>query len=314
MPPSNPAFLSAAAFILSGVFWGSSFLWIKIALEEISALEMVALRVSFGLIGILAIIFWKKIPFPRNRRDYGILFFYSIINVYIPFLLIGWSETLIDSGVASVINGTVPIWTMVFAHFALHDEPMNLRQAAGTLLGFIGVLFLASRDLTSLFTGGSGGGGLWGYVAALSGAISYASAGVFNRRYLRHVHPLMQSFGVIFFAAISLWVSVIFFEPAFALPERGSTWIAVAWMGLLGTAAAFAMFMYVMKSWGASRSSTVNYLLPAVGLGLGIGVLGEKPEATLFAGGFLILLGVAIVQGISVKTFRKKPPTGVPIQ
>ena len=128
-----------SAFILLGLVWGSSFLWIKIALREIGPFTLVAFRLLFGLIALLAIMRLQRQTFPRDRRTLLAFLFLGVFNTALPFVLISWGETSIDSALASILNGTMPLFTIVIAHFWLHDEKITLTRLGGLIVGFVGV-------------------------------------------------------------------------------------------------------------------------------------------------------------------------------
>src|SRR3970040_1651330 len=149
------------AFALLGLVWGSSFLWIKIAVQEIGPFTLVAFRLLFGLVGLLVIMRLQKQSFPRDRRVLLAYLFMGAVNTAIPFTLISWGETRIDSGLASILNGTVPLFPIVIAHFWLHDEKITLPRMTGLIVGFIGVVVLVSRDIGPQGVRGN----IWGQLA-----------------------------------------------------------------------------------------------------------------------------------------------------
>jgi drug/metabolite transporter (DMT)-like permease len=136
-------------FILLGAIWSASFLWIKIALAEVGPLTLVAFRVLFGLLTGLAVSAILRIPLPRDWKTWRIFILLGVINVAIPFFLITWGEQSIDSAVASILNATVPLFTVVLAHFFLHDDKITIPKIAGLLMGFLGVVLLLSKDLSA---------------------------------------------------------------------------------------------------------------------------------------------------------------------
>src|SRR5574341_1347433 len=122
-----------SAFTLLGLIWGSSFLWIKVAVQEIGPFTLVAFRLLFGLIGLLAVASRQKRPFPRGRKVLLGFLFMGVFNTALPFTLISWGETRIDSAMASILNGTVPLFTIVIAHFWLQDEKISLPRISGLI-------------------------------------------------------------------------------------------------------------------------------------------------------------------------------------
>src|SRR3954452_1813980 len=139
-------------FIALGGMWGSSYLFIKFGVEEgLTPFTLVALRLGIGLVLLAVVVAIAREPLPRNARIYGHLVVMSVINIVLPFFLITSAERTVDSALASVINGTVPLFAIVIAAFVLQDEPITVNRLAGLVLGFAGVVLLTGG---SIGTGG----------------------------------------------------------------------------------------------------------------------------------------------------------------
>ncbi|MBI3544607.1 MAG: DMT family transporter [Deltaproteobacteria bacterium] len=283
--------LQIAVFLFCGLIWGSSYFWIKIALEEVGPVTLVAWRLLFALAGLAVVFIVKKKRPPGNPRTLARLAFLAMLSPGIPFILISWGETRIDSGLASILNGTVPLLTTLTAHFLLPDERMTRGRVVGLVFGFAGILTLFGRDLT-----GSAVLSSWtGQLAVLAASILYAFSSVYSRNLLRKLSPLTITFGQMFFADLLAWSLLPFTELPLVVPHRPLTWFALAWMGLLASCFSFLFYHWLVTFWGAARSAFTNYLVPLVGLVLGLLVRGEKGDWHLFAGTGLILGGIAIV-------------------
>jgi len=280
-----------SAFILLALVWGSSFLWIKIAVEEIGPFTLVAFRLLYGLIGLLAVVAIQKRSFPRDRRTLLAYVFMGVFNTAVPFVLISWGETKIDSGLAAILNGTVPLFTIVIAHFWLQDEKITLPRIIGLIVGFVGVVMLVSRNL--------GPAGLqfdiWGELAVIAASICYAVAITFSRKYLRNQQPVVQSTMVMLIADALLWLSIPIAEPSFQLPALPLTWIALLWLGLLGSCIAYLLFFFLINSWGPTRASVVTYTFPVTGLVLGVLFLNEIVDWRLLVGTALVVGGILVL-------------------
>ncbi len=280
-----------SAFALLGLVWGSSFLWIKIAVQEVGPFTLVAFRLLFGVLGLLVIMRWQRQSFPRDRRTLLAYLFMGVVNTAVPFVLISWGETKIDSGLASILNGTVPLFTIVIAHYWLHDEKITVGRLAGLAVGFVGVVVLVSRDF------GPQGlhGNLWGQLAVIAASICYATAITFSRRHLRNQPPVVQSLMVLLIADAVIWPATLMADRPFHLPQLPITWLALAWLGLLGSCFAYLMFFYLINAWGPTRASLVTYVFPVIGVFLGIIFLKEVADWRLIVGTLLIagaVLGV----------------------
>jgi drug/metabolite transporter (DMT)-like permease len=286
------------AFGLLGLIWGSSFLWIRIAVQDIGPFTLVALRLLFGFVGIAVIAMAKRQSFPRDPKIIKALVMMAILNIALPFTLISWGETTVESSLASILNGTVPLFSIVIAHYWLHDEKITLPRILGLVLGFCGVFVLVGRDfdVTAL------GGNVLGQLAIVAAALSYAVSASYARRNLQGQPPLLQSMVTLLVADLIIWISIPVVGVAAPslnapnhFPTLAITWIAIAWLGLLGSCVAFLLFFYLLNHLGATRTTLVTYIFPVVGLALGIVFLNEPMDWRLGIGSALILSGIVIV-------------------
>jgi len=294
-------------FILLGLVWGSSFLWIKIgvgnngepflgilfppAAPVFGPFLLVTFRLLFGLIGVAAVVAWQRTALTRDPRVLGRFAIMGVLNTALPFVLISWGETRIDSGLASILNGTVPLFTIVIAHFWLHDERITPARLVGLIVGFVGVVVLVSRDLGS--TGQPSN--IWGELAVVAAAAAYGTAAVFSRKYLRGQSPIAQSFLTLIVAFLCVTLAVPIAESPVVLPRLPVVWFAVAWLGLLGSCLAYLLYFSLINAWGPTRASLVTYTFPIVGLLLGTTLLGERLDWRLFFGTALVVGGIVIV-------------------
>lgn len=282
---------SWGAFLLLGSIWGSSFLWIKIALEELDPFTLVGYRLLFGAVGMALVLFARRPALPKERRTWLLLALMGLTNTALPFVLISWGEIMIDSAVASILNSTTPLFTLVIAHFFLSDERMNVARALGLLLGFAGILLLFSRDV------GLEGfrSGLLGQAAVLAAAFSYAGSSVFARRAFRNVPLLIQAAVPLFSADLLIWVGAIALESPVAVPSLPVTWLALAWLGLLGSCVAYLLYFYLINNVGSTRSTLVTYMFPVIGVALGVLFLDEKLDLRLIIGALMVVAGIGVV-------------------
>lgn len=308
-----------AAFVLLCLIWGSSFLWIKVAQGQplpgvpvaagataFAPFLLVAFRLLFGLIGMLAVLAWQRPALPRDARTLLAYLFMGAFNTAVPFVLITWGETQIDSSLASILNATVPLFTIVIAHFWLHDEKITPERLAGLATGFVGVVILLSRDLTP----GGLSGSLWGQAAVIAAGVCYAVALTFARRNLRNQPPAVQSFMVLLFADALLWAATPLAERPLALPTSPLAWFAVAWLGLLGSCLAYLLFFHLNNAWGPTRASLVTYAFPVVGMLLGAALLGEALDWRLLAGSALVISGIVVVNFRALRAALSGPASG----
>jgi len=277
-------------FILLGLIWSTSFLWIKIGVQEIGPMALVSFRTLFGALTAVAIAVYQKARWPRDLKTWIKFAILGPINLAIPIFLISWGERTIDSAVASILNATVPLFTIVIAHFWLSDDKMTLQKVLGLLIGFGGVMLLLSKDVAV-----SAHSSVLGQGAVILGAAFYAVATVFARKFTQHVTGPARGAAPLITATIFMWLTAPFIEKPFQIPTLPLTWIAALWLGILGSAVAWLMFYYLLHEIGPTRASLVTYLFPIGGVILGVILLNEQLSWQLLAGTVLIISSLVVV-------------------
>ena len=276
-------------FVALGFFWGSSYLFIKIGVETLTPFTLVAGRLLVGAILLGIVLRLSGEPLPRDPRTYRHLGVMAIINIVVPFSLITSGEQSIDSSLASILNASVPLFTIVFAALVLTDEPITVNRLVGLIVGFGGVVLLTSPSL-----GGGAGGNLPGEAAMIGSSISYAAGNVYARHNVRGLPPMVQAFFQVFFALVMTGILASVVEHPLAIDYRPSSLFAIAWLGVLGSGLAYLVFFRLLATWGSTRSSLVAYLLPIVGIVLGFLVLDERVDGRVLIGTALVVGGVAL--------------------
>jgi drug/metabolite transporter (DMT)-like permease len=274
------------------LIWGSSFLWIKLAVREVGPFMVVSLRVVFALLVLLPFLLRQRIRPPRDARRWGVLLAQGLMAATVPWLFITWAEQHIDSALATVLNGTVPLFTIVAANALLSDERMTRSRVTGLLVGFVGVVVLVQDDLRTALRGAGEHMVLLGEGAMLVSSCLYGISNTFARLKLRGTPPAYQAFYSLFAAAFLVWGVTPMVESPLRLPASGLTWVAVAWLGMLGAGVSYLLFYILLHAVGATRTATVTYTIPLVGVTLGVVVLGEPLKWSLVAGMVLIVSGV----------------------
>ncbi|MEK6750727.1 MAG: DMT family transporter [Chloroflexota bacterium] len=278
------------AFITLGLIWSSSFLWIKIGVQEIGPMALVAFRMLFGALTAIAIAYYQRIPFTRDWKDWGIFALFGPASLAIPIFFISWGEQTIDSAVASILNATVPLFTLIIAHFWLHDDKITLQKTLGLLVGFAGVLALMSKDLLA-----SEHVSILGQAAVILASLFYAASAVGIRKYTQHINNVMRSVGFLVTSTIFMWVLGPIAEKPFEFPTLSITWISALWLGILGSGLAMIMLYYLIHEIGPTRTSLVTYLFPIGGVILGVLFLDEQLSWQLLAGSALIIASLFVV-------------------
>jgi drug/metabolite transporter (DMT)-like permease len=280
-------------FILLGFFWGSSYLFIKIGVEDgLPPFTLITLRllIGFGLLATVVAI--AREPLPRDPRTYGHLIVMGAVNIAIPFSLITWAELTVDSALAAILNAAVPLFVILIAAVFLRDEQITVNRLVGLVVGFIGVVILVGFDPSKVASGS-----LAGEIALIGSTLSYACGAVYAKRNIHGLRPMIPAiFQVGFALAMVSLLAFIFERPIDVVSHiTPNALFAVVWLGLLGSGLAYLVFFRILGRWGATRTSLVAYLLPVYGIVLGAFVLHEEIDARLLIGTGLVIAGVALV-------------------
>ncbi len=275
-------------FIALGVMWGSSYLFIKIGIETLTPLTLVALRLAVGGALLTGLVLLAREPMPRRVATYGHLVVMSIFNIVLPFTLITWAELAVASSLAAILTATVPLFVIVIAAVALRDEPITVGRVAGLVVGFAGVVLLTGG-------GTSEPGSLLAQLALIGAAVSYAIGAVYARRNVKGLRPIVPAMLQVTIAfAISAGLA-LFFEQPFSLSYPPQAIASVLWIGLLGSGLAYLAFFRLLATWGATRTSMVAYVLPVVGIVLGVVFAGETIDTRIIVGSLMIAAGIGLV-------------------
>jgi drug/metabolite transporter (DMT)-like permease len=276
-------------FIVLGAIWSASFLWIKIALAEIGPITLVALRVLFGLLFAGGAVFLGRAAWPHTLGGWFPFLLLGLTSVAVPFFLITWGELSIDAAVASILNATVPLFTIVIAHLFLGDDRMTPQRVTGLLVGFIGVIILLSKDIND-----GASNSILGQAAVILASLLYAASSVYARRTTQHAPGLVRGAGPLVSATFAMWIAAPTLERPFEIPHLPLTWIAVLWLGILGSGLALILWYYLLHEIGPTRTGMVTYIFPLGGVILGVIFLNEHLSLQLAAGATLIISGIFI--------------------
>ena len=302
-----------AMFLTLSVIWGSSFLWIRIGLDEgMAPLTLVSLRTLFAGLLLGAVLLARRGRLPLRWNLWKRMLFLGATNIVAPFALIAWGQQYIPSGMASILNAMVPLFTIVFAAAFLVDEHVTPAKLGGLAMGFVGVIVLASPSLGAIGADEDAALAVAGMLAVAGAAVFYGIASVYTRRRvsgmpiieqsdgtMRAPLPVETSLGSTFTAFVMISALALLFERPetglLTLPQNGLGWLAVIWLGALGTGVAYLIFYRVIERWGATRTTLVTYFIPVVAIALGFAVLGERLRLVELVGAALIIGGVILV-------------------
>ncbi len=272
--------------LLLGTIWGASYMFIKVAVADITPLTFVVLRTGIGG-ALLTLLLWLRGQRLPRGRLWGPLAFMGLFNTLIPYGLINWGEVHISSALAAILTGTMPLFTVVLAHFWSDGEPLDGFKALGVTIGFLGVVILLGPDLRGGVTHT-----LLGDLAIIGAALSYAVAAVYARRHLQGQEPMMVSAGMLLLGfGMAMPVAFVFEKPLSLSPSL-QAWGATAALAVVGTALAYLIYYWLIDKGGAVQASLVTYIIPVGGIFWGWLLLGEQIHWTFIAGMGCIFLGI----------------------
>lgn len=308
MNPAAPRPLTASVwamlFMLS-LLWGGSFLFNAVAVREVPVFSVVAARVALAALALHVAMRASGIAFPVHREAVTAFFGMAVLNNLLPFNLIVFGQGRIDSGLASILNATTPIFTMLIAHVATRDEKLGLAKGIGVALGFLGVVVLFSgRDLFGAGTQGQ----LLGQGACLAAALAYGFAGIYGRRFARlGIAPIAVAAGQVTMSSLVMVPLALIVDRPFAGPMPSLPALAsLVALALASSAAAYILFFRILARAGATAVSLVTLLIPCWAIALGALVLGERLELRAVIGFLIIAAGLLIIDGRVLAQFRKE--------
>jgi drug/metabolite transporter (DMT)-like permease len=292
--------------------FGASFFFGAIAIKGwpttggngMSPFSVVALRVLVAALTLFIVLKALRIPIPTGREAWLAFFGMGLLNNVLPFSLIFFGQSQmpvqVASGLASILNATTPLFTVVVAHLLTMDEKLTPLKLAGIVVGLIGVTAMVGLDLKSTL-----GVSPLGYAACLAAALIYGFAGLFGRRFkAMGIRPEQAAFGQVTASTIIMVLVLILIDQPWTRAMPGAVPIAaVILMGVISTALAYLLFFQILASAGATNLALVTFLVPVSSILLGVVILGERLGLHHLAGMGLIALGLACIDG---RLFRKR--------
>jgi drug/metabolite transporter (DMT)-like permease len=291
-----------ALLIVLSVLWGGSFLFIGVAVKELPPLTIVACRVALAAIALHLVLKVMGVRLPRERQAWAAFFGMGILNNVIPMVLIVWGQGHIASGLASILNATTPLFTVVVARFLTSDERLTGQRLAGVLVGFVGVaVMIGAAALQAWNTN------VLAQLAVLGAALSYGFSGVFGRRFkTMGIAPLATAAGQVTASSCILLPLSLMVDLPWTLPVPGAkTILSLVALALVSTALAYLIFFRLLAQAGATNVGLVTFLIPVSAILFGVVLLGETLELRHMAGMALIGAGLILIDGRLVASLSR---------
>jgi len=278
-----------ARLVALGAIWGSSFLFIEVALEDLTPLQIVAGRIVTGAVFLTALLYGSGGRLPRGRDLYRSLTVMAVVSSVAPFILIAWGQQEVSSSLASILNSTTPLFTALLAAMFIGTERLRPARFAGVVLGFAGVGVIVGLDAA---------GSTSGKIAITLASASYASGFVYARRHLvgLDLSPLaIPATQLLIASAMALPLALIDglqTPPTLSVGAIGS----IGFLGVLGSGVAYMLYYRLIADVGATTSSFVTYLIPVFGVTLGAVLLDEELGLNVLVGALLVVAGIALAE------------------
>jgi len=281
------------------VLWGGSFFFNGLVLRELPPFTLVLLRVLLAALILLPVLYAHRLAFPKGWTGWRPYFLVALFNNVSPFSLIVTGQTYIPSGLASILNATTPLFT-VLVMAAAGEEKLIVRRLAGVIVGLIGVIVLRGDGF-----GFKSGQGL-GILLCLAAALSYGISALIARRSLAYSPPLATATFQLMASSLMMAVVAGIFERPWQLPVPGAvTWLAVLGLAALSTALAYIVFFQILRRSGATNVMLVTLLVPLTAILLGSLVLGEHISMREIAGALVIGSALLVIDGRVLKFFAR---------
>lgn len=283
--------LSYALLCLLAAIWGSSFLFIKVALESITPITIAAGRIALAATVLLAILRINGVRLPAPGRVWIFICAAAAFGNVLPFAFISVGEQYVDSSLAAIMMAAIPLYTALIAHFLTTDEGLTVEKIVGVIIGFIGVVILIGPSaLLEL------GQQAMAQIIISTGAVCYALSGVLSRN-LREVPKLQASGAILLVASVMIVPVALIYDTPWTLNPTASSLVSVLLLGILSTALAQFLVLKIIQLRDASFLSLNNYLVPVFGVFWGMIILAEAPSSNIKFAFLIVLLGVLIAQG-----------------
>jgi len=286
--------------LILAILWGGSFFFIGVTVREMTPLTIVLCRVAIAATILLIVVHARGECMPTSPSVWGAFFIMGALNNLIPFSLIIWSQTHIESGLASILNATTPIFSVILAHFLTHEERMIGNRIAGVLIGWLGVTVLIGIDSLREF-----GIDTLSRIAVLGASLSYACAAIFGRRF-RGMNVRVVAAGMLTCSTIMMAPLALLIDRPWHLSPGYVTLLALFALASISSALAYLIYFHILSVAGPTNILLVTFLVPITAILLGYLVLGERLGWNAFMGMGIVFLGLAAIDGRPLRLVRRR--------
>lgn len=280
-----------AVFLVLCAIWGSTWLFIKIGLENLPPFSFAGIRFVVAVLLLVGLAALRRSPWPRGARDWTVIGVTGVLSFTVNYGLLFWGEQYVSSGLAAVLQATIPAFGLVFAHMHLPGERMTAARIAGVALGIFGVGVVFSDQLYV-----EGPRALWGSAAIVVGAGSAAYASVLVKAKAGHMEPTVLAAGQMAFGLVPLVVAGWAYEGSpLAFDWTPIAVVCLLYLALVGSAVAFGLYYWLVRNMDVTKTMMIALVTPIIAVVLGMATLDEQLTWRLVAGGACILGGIGLV-------------------
>lgn len=302
MPSSSGLDLrSSVMMLVLAAVWGGAFFFGALAVREVPPLTVTLLRVALAVPLLYLIVRAQGLRLPRSARVWGAYLMMGALNNAIPFSLIFYGQTQIDSGLSSILNSTTAMFAAFAAGLLLPDEPLNARKVIGAALGVIGVAVIMGPSALLEFNPTN-----LAQLAILGASLSYALAGVWGKARLLEHPPLVNALGMVIGSSLLMLPLVLLVDGPPNMALSWSAWGSILGLAALSTVLAYALYFAIMARAGAANVLLVTLLIPVFAIALGVAFLGETMGPEAWIGFAIIALGFAVTDGRPAKALLRR--------
>lgn len=287
--------------------WGSTWLFIKIGLNDLPPLTFAGIRFVIAVIILFAIIAARRVSFPESSAEWWLLVVTGILSFSLNYGLIFWGEQFVSSGLAALLQATIPVFGLVIAHFYLPQERMTPARIAGVVLGVSGVGVVFSNQLSV-----AGGKAFAGSVAMVLSSFFVAYSNVLIKARATKLDPAMIAAAQMFFGLIPLLL--------IGVPLEGSPlqfrWtvgavISLFYLAIVGSVVAFLLYYWLMKNMDVTKTMLIALVTPVVAVALGMIILDERLTWRTLIGGLMIMCGIGLIVTTRAR-FQRRAAAAIP--
>lgn len=286
MPKTPKTSVELALLLALATLWGASYTFIKIGVETIPPITLIAARTLIAGLILLAVLWWRGLHLPRDAATWARFLVQACLNSAIPFTLIAWAERTVDAGLATILNSTTPIFAFLLTAAITRHEQVTARKLFGVAAGMAGIcLIIGMQALNGL------GDELRAQLAVVVASICYAGAAIFGKNF-RGLDPMMPAAGSLICGAIILIPLSLAVDRPWTLAPSGGSLLALLALSVFSTALAFAIYFRLIHTLGSVGTTAQAYLRVPIGVAIGVVFLGETVTSTAGIGLVCVIAGV----------------------